>query len=51
MGYQCIVFCTLGACHRQFGGDLQTFRALSRQRLFQSDNLLGHGSAISIHAM
>ena len=44
------IFCGFGARDGEFGGDLQSLRALGRQGLFQSDNVLGHGGAISIHA-
>ena len=44
------VFCGLGARDREFGGDLQSLRALGRQGLFQGGNVVGHGGAISIHA-
>ncbi len=50
MSNQGVVFCPLGARHRQFGGDLQSLCALGSQRRFQSGNIVGHRGAISIHA-
>jgi hypothetical protein len=46
---QSTVFRALRARDRKFGGDLQSLRPFGRQGLLQSDNVLGHGGAISIH--
>ena len=50
LGDQRLVFRRFRAGDREFRGDLQSLRALDRQRLFQGGNVIRNSVAISIHA-
>ncbi|MFK4627714.1 hypothetical protein ABIF02_000241 [Bradyrhizobium elkanii] len=50
LGDQRLVLRRFRAGDREFSGDLQSLRALDRQRLFQGRNVIRNSVALSIHA-